>query len=209
MITLNPAVARAEVVERMTHEEFMQVSPSDRKAELIEGVMVMASPAFAPHERLFAFLMTLLHAFVSYLKLGEVLGSRYAVYISETETYEPDILFVAAERAHLITEKKLTGAPDLVVEILSAGAERYDRGVKRDNYERAGVQELWLIDPYGPAGTQFYQRRQGKLVEVAPVSGIINSVAIAGFKLKVAWLWPEKEGALPAPVEILKELGVI
>jgi Uma2 family endonuclease len=209
MVTLNPAVVRAEVVERMTHEEFMQVAPEDRKAELIEGVMIMASPAFEPHEDLFGFLLTVLRAFVTHRKLGRVLGSRFAVYISESETYEPDILFVASERAHLVTEKKLTGAPDLVIEILSAGTARYDRGVKRDNYERSAVQELWLIDPYGPAGTQFYQRREGKLVEVSPVEGIVRSAAIPGFNLRVAWLWPNEDGELPDPIEVMRELSVI
>ncbi|MBI3360581.1 MAG: Uma2 family endonuclease [Chloroflexi bacterium] len=209
MAMLNPTVTRAEVIERMTHDEFMEFAPEDRKAELIEGVLIVASPAFEPHEDLFGFLFAVLRSFTSQLKLGRVLGSRYAVYISETETYEPDILFVAADRAHLITEKKLTGAPDLVIEILSAGTARFDRGVKRENYDRAGVRELWLIDPYGPAGTQFYQRREGRLVEIAPVDGIINSVAIPGFKLNIAWLWPKEGGELPSPIAVLKELGVI
>ena len=210
MATLNPVIRRVETAaERWTHDDFMRLAPEGQKAELIEGIMVMASPAFAQHERLFAFLITVLRAYAGHLRLGEVLGSRYAVYISETETYEPDILFVAADRVHLITEKQLTGVPDLVIEILSAGTARYDRGVKRENYERAGVVELWLIDPYGPAGTQFYQRREENLVEVAPVEGIVNSAAIPGLKLKVSWLWPTQVGELPDPLEVLRELGIV
>jgi Uma2 family endonuclease len=138
-----------------------------------------------------------------------VLGSRTAVYISETDTYEPDILFVAKARQHVISERKLLEAPDLVVEILSASTARYDRGPKLAGYSTAGVRELWLVDPYGPAGTQFFQRQGDSLVEVAPAQGILRSVALPNFDLRVAWLWPAENGALPNPVNVLRELGVV
>jgi Uma2 family endonuclease len=81
--------------------------------------------------------------------------------------------------------------------------------VKRENYDKAGVYELWLIDPYGPAGTQFYQRQADQLVEVVPVEGIIHSLALPGFTLKTAWLWPDENDELPNTVKVLKELGVL
>ena len=37
--------------------------------------------------------------------------------------------------------------PDLVVEVLSPGTRENDLGPKRDAYGRAGVRELWLVDP--------------------------------------------------------------
>jgi len=206
---VNPIVARAEVVERYTHDDFMLLAPEDKKAELIDGEIIVASPAFDSHERLLGFLLTILTAFVRHFKLGEVRGSRYAVRISERQTYEPDILFVRKERVHLITERELLEAPDLVVEIISASTARYDRWIKREQYEKAGVSELWLIDPYGAAGTQFYQRRGEHIVEVAPVEGVIHSIALPNFRLKTAWLWPTANGELPDPIQVLRELGVI
>jgi Uma2 family endonuclease len=141
--------------------------------------------------------------------LGEVLGSRMAVYISDEQTYEPDLLFVSRERRRIITKRKLIKAPDLVVEIISAATARYDRGAKLDNYALAGVRELWLIDPYGPAGTQFFQRRNDELIEVAPIDGLIYSNTLPNFKLKIAWLWPDAEGGFANPYAVLKELGAI
>jgi len=206
---LNPSVRRAEIVERLTHEDFMCLAPEDKKAELIDGEIIMPSPAFDSHERLQGFLMFILIGYTSKFKLGQVRGSRYAVRISESNTYEPDILFIRQERAHLITERELLEAPDLVIEIISASTARYDRGPKRENYEKAGVQEMWLIDPYGPAGTQFYQRQGDRLVEVAPVEGMIHSVALPNFKLKTDWLWPDESGELPNPLDVLRELGAV
>ena len=204
----NPAIRRAELVERLTHDDFMRLAPEDRKAELIDGEMIMPMPPFDAHERLQVFLMTVISIFVSHFDLGQVRGSRSAVYISEDQTYEPDILFVHKDRAHIITQAKLVAAPDLVVEILSASTAKYDRGSKLKNYAKAGVRELWLIDPYGSAGTQFYQRQGDELVEVASIDGIIHSVALPGFKLEVAWLWPDESDQLPSPILVLKKLGV-
>jgi len=205
---LNPTIRRAELVERLTHDDFMRLAPEARKAELIDGELIMPMPPFDAHERLQVLLMTVLSVFASHFELGQVRGSRSAVYISEEQTYEPDILFVHKDRLHIITQSKLMAAPDLVVEILSASTAKYDRGSKLTNYAKAGVRELWLIDPYGPAGTQFYQRQGEELVEVAPADGVIHSVALLNFKLQIAWLWPDENDQLPSPIHVLKELGV-
>jgi Uma2 family endonuclease len=208
---LNPVVRRVETMEtrRLTHADFMRLAPEDQKAELIEGEMIVMPPPFYVHERLQVFLVSVLSLFASRFELGQVLGSRSAVVISEADTYEPDILFVARGREHIITERTLLEAPDLVVEILSASTAGYDRGSKRARYSSAGVRELWLIDPYGPAGTQFFQRQAEDLVEVAPVEGVLRSLALPGFELRIDWLWPDESGALPNPVTILRELGVV
>lgn len=205
---INPIIRRAETArEYWTHEDFMLIAPEYRKAELIDGEIIIMPPPSFIHERLQVFLVTVISFFVSRFNLGQVLGSRTAVYISESDTYEPDLLFVSKARAHIITERKLLEAPDLVIEILSAGTLRHDRGTKLENYAQAGVRELWLIDPYGAAGTQFFQRRADELVEVAPVEGVIHSVALPNFRLNTAWLWPDENDELPNPVEVLQELG--
>jgi len=151
------------------------------------------------HEKLFRFLFRLLAAYAEDHDLGEVLGSRTPVELEVDQTYEPDILFVARERADIVETQGVFGAPDLVIEILpstssgrgSAGTVHYDRGSKLKAYERAGVRELWLIDPYGPAGTEFYQLQGKRFVPVMPDSdGILRSAAMPGFWIDVAWLWP-------------------
>jgi Uma2 family endonuclease len=62
------------------------------------------------------------------------------------DEYQPDLVFVAAERCHIIRDR-VWGPPDLVVEVLSAESRRYDRDQKRDWYQRYGVREEWLVDP--------------------------------------------------------------
>lgn len=209
---LNPPLRRVDMElapPRWTHDDFMRLAPEDEKAELIEGELIVMAPPLFAHERLQSFLVTILNVFVDFFRLGQVLGSRTAVRIAPRQTYEPDILFIRRERQHIITDREVLETPDLVIEILSSSTAERDRGVKRENYEKAGVLELWLIDPYGPAGTQFYQRQGGQLVEVAPVEGIIHSIALPNFKLKTIWLWPDENDELPNTVTVLKELGVL
>ena len=60
---------------------------------------------------------------------------------------QPDILFVRRNRAGVIGELNLKGAPDLAVEILSPCSRGKDLEIKRKIYARFGVQEYWVVDP--------------------------------------------------------------
>jgi Uma2 family endonuclease len=177
----------------MTAAEFWADAPEDQKAELIDGVMIMAPPALDIHEQLQLFLLTLLRMFVEEHDLGEVRGSRTGVELAPDQVYEPDVLFVSRDRLDIIERKGIVGAPDMVIEILSASTAQYDRGEKLRTYERAGVRELWLIDPYGPAGTEFYQQQGQRFVPIAPdTEGRLRSIAVRQFWINAAWLWPSE-----------------
>ena len=186
------ATSRVEVAERMTVEEYLREVPEEGKIELINGVMVEQIAALTSHERLQGFLFTLLHGYVEERDLGEILGSRTPTVLNKLNAPLPDILFVKKERLHLLEEKGLMGAPNLAIEILSSSTQRNDRGDKFRAYERAGVRELWLVDPYGPEGTQFFQLVDGRFVEFeADENDRLHSVAVPGFWIDVEWLWPQ------------------
>jgi Uma2 family endonuclease len=196
--------------DRMRVEEFFEIAPEDRKAELIEGALIVYSPATDPHENLLGFLLSVLRIYTRQRNLGEVRGSRTALRLGmEYQAYEPDILFVSQDRAEIVKEEGVYGAPDLVVEILSPGTRSLDRGVKRHIYAIAGVKELWLIDPEGEDLSSFYQRELGgELKEVSMREGILRSLAVPGFFLRAEWLWPPS-GRLPDEIEVLRALGVL
>ena len=201
-------LTRVEVAERMSSGEFLRYAPEDQKAELIDGVMIVPSPALDAHERLQIFLVRLLGEYAEQHDLGEIRGSRTAVVLAEGQVFEPDILFVARERSGLIEERGVFGAPDLVIEILSASTAPYDRGPKLRAYEQAGVPEVWLIDPHGPLGTEFFQRRAGRLEPVMPdTQGVIRSSGLPGFALPVAWLWPAER--FPSITQAIREIETL
>ena len=197
--------------DRMTAEEFFHLCDEDTKADLIDGVMIVESPASYTHERLFKFLLHVLDLYVTCHTLGQVLGSHTAVQLEEGHVYEPDLLLIRREREGIIGEKQVNGAPDLVVEILSASTYHYDVGVKREGYERNGVGELWLLDPYGQEGTQMLVRDEatGRLRDVPFMGGVHRSAVIPGLWLRTEWLWPGEGEAHPDVIEVLHELNVL
>jgi Uma2 family endonuclease len=60
---------------------------------------------------------------------------------------QPDV-FIVCDHSKT-DERGMRGAPDWLAEVLSPGTARFDRLVKVPRYERAGVREVWLIDPVG------------------------------------------------------------
>ena len=60
---------------------------------------------------------------------------------------EPDLLFISAERRHIVSERACEGPPDLVVEILSPSNPRHDLERKRELYARHGVPEYLILEP--------------------------------------------------------------
>ena len=90
----------------------------------------------------------------------------YDVVLSDYDVAQPDMLFVSNDRSAIVTERNIQGAPDLVVEVLSPGTPRYDRGYKQVLYSRHGVREYWLVDP--DAGTVEVLAESGR--ELAPLA---------------------------------------
>jgi Uma2 family endonuclease len=65
---------------------------------------------------------------------------------SEQNVFQPDVLVVLKNHLARYQEKKIVGAPDLLVEVISPSSKLYDRALKRMIYEQAGVPEYWLVD---------------------------------------------------------------
>jgi Uma2 family endonuclease len=57
------------------------------------------------------------------------------------------VLYLTPDTACQIDDKRLTGAPDLVVEVLSPSTAKFDRQEKYQAYEANGVREYWIADP--------------------------------------------------------------
>lgn len=140
MVTKKPKV-------RYTYADYCQL-PDDRRYELIDGEFYEMSPApSSVHQRTVLKLARLLADWVDQHGLGEVFIAPFDVLLSLWDTLQPDILFVAADRQHIITARACEGAPDLVVEVLSPSTSRRDLVLKRERYARFGVREYWLVDP--------------------------------------------------------------
>ncbi len=199
---------RAMVAVRpLTIEEFLEMFGEDDDVELVDGVVMEKMAATDPHEDVFRFLFLLLGFYAEAKGLGVVRGSRTLVPITPFRGRLPDLLFVRKERADIIGEKALKGAPDLVVEIVSPGETRAELIQRQADYESIGVKEFWVVDlPNKEFRALHLDEKTGRMEEMEVREGVFESKVLEGFRLKVDWLWQKP---LPNVVEVLKELGVI
>jgi Uma2 family endonuclease len=131
---------------KFTVKDYMS-TPEGTRYQLLDGEMILAPSPTDKHQRLLANLYRAIYAFVDAASLGQVRFAPLDVVLSNHDVAQPDLLFISNERASVITEANVQGAPDLVVEILSPSTAEYDQGYKRALYARHGVREYWLVDP--------------------------------------------------------------
>ncbi len=132
--------------ERKTYADYAALD-EDAPYQLIDGELVLSPSPTRAHQAVLLRLALMLQRFVAENSLGEVYVAPFDVKLSETEVYQPDLLFISANRLAVITEQHVNGAPDLVVEILSPATGYYDLTKKRRVYEVSGVKEYWIVDP--------------------------------------------------------------
>ena len=167
----------------------LDACPDDsNRYELIEGELFVSRAPGIPHQLV---LNNLQLAFGSYLKenpIGIVVPGAGAVF-SDYDAVIPDLVFVRNERwSEVVTEIRFTGAPDLVIEILSPGKENRDRDllVKRQLYAKCGVAEYWIVDAEYRL-VQGYRLRKQQLESVATWRNDeeVTTPLLPGFRLGV------------------------
>lgn len=95
---------------------------------------------------------------------------------------QPDVLIVCDLRK--LDDRGMRGAPDWIAEVLSPSTSRYDRTTKLRAYERAGVPEVWLIDPTDRTVT-IYRIAAGRYTEpgVCELEGRTTIAAVPGVSI--------------------------
>jgi Uma2 family endonuclease len=132
---------------RWTESDYFRLPETNRIIELSEGRLVITPPPTDQHQRIAYKLILLLGNYVLSNNLGEVRFSPTGVRLSKGIIREPDIVFMGNEHRDRITEI-YWGVPDLAVEILSKSTAKDDREDKFHEYEKAGVLEYWIVDPF-------------------------------------------------------------
>ncbi len=131
----------------LTYEDYVGLPDDGRRYEIIDGELEV-SPAPNPrHQGVSRNLAVVLHGHVQAHGLGTVYYAPIDVILARDSIVQPDLVFVAAGRESIITERAIEGPPDLAVEILSPWSDRRDRVMKADLYARYGVRHYWIVDP--------------------------------------------------------------
>jgi Uma2 family endonuclease len=153
---------------KLTYEDYELIPEDGQRHEILDGEHYVSPAPTVQHQRISIRLSSRMHVFVEEHGLGEVFAAPTDVLLSRHDILQPDILFVSKDRAPILTQKNVQGAPDLVIEILSASSRHLDERLKLARYELFGVREYWIVDPLAdrvhvflPTGNSF--RRTAEL----------------------------------------------
>ena len=142
---------------RYTYEEWLELDTGDVRTELIDGylyplhmqtevingeVYSFSAPSLS-HQDISG---ELFFRFKQYLR-----GKSCRVFSTINVRLEDNVLFipdlaVVCDKDKL-SEKGCSGAPDLIIEILSPSTSRHDKITKLKAYRKAGVKEYWIVNP--------------------------------------------------------------
>jgi Uma2 family endonuclease len=194
---------------KMSYHEYLDASSETRVMEWVNGEGIIYIPPLYQHQEIIRFLSGLLGPFIQFFDLGTLILAPFEVKLwPDGPSREPDLIFITKAKLSNLTDKRFNGGPDLLVEIISPSSVTEDRVRKFTEYEQAGVQEYWVIDPR-PHQQQadFYVLGEDKIYHAAPVDdqGVFRSTVLPHFWLQVDWLRQEQ---LPNPQLALAEIMV-
>ena len=132
--------------------------------EIIEGEKFMAPSPGIGHVNVTANLVTIIGGYARINKLGVAIADNFDVHFPDGNLFKPDFIFISAAKVKLFFENKNTtlhGVPDMVAEIFSKSTMKRDMTIKKDIYERNGVKEYWLINPWSES-IEVYLLHDGK-----------------------------------------------
>jgi Uma2 family endonuclease len=134
-----------EQLRPYTYDDLLAMPEDAIRREIIDGVLFVSPSPGRWHQKLVARVHRMLDDAGE--GIGEAWLSPMDVRLSDHDSVQPDVLFIRSDRSFVWADDgRVTGAPDIVVEIASPSSAAHDRVRKFALYARSGVPEYWLLD---------------------------------------------------------------
>ena len=193
--------------DRLSRAEFHRrysLYPEIKKAELVDGVVIVGGPVYARHSEFHADFGTLLGFYRAHTPGLRVADSQ-SVILDDLNEIQPDLCvrfdLPAGGGVERTEEGLCVGPPEFVVEVAASSAA-YDLHSKLELYRRSGVGEYLVILAY-EREVRLYRLADGvyKLIG-ADEDGVLRSQVLPGFWFRADWFW---EGRVAESVELVEE----
>lgn len=161
--------------------------PEGRRAELINGQFYDMAPPSRLHQDISSELAYMLKNYVKSHKGNcRVYPAPFAVNLdSEDKNWvEPDVSVICDKRK--LTDSGCSGAPDLVIEVVSPSSRKMDYVLKNTLYEQAGVKEYWIVDPLRKVTTVYRYQEDNSFVTFYPFDTPVPVSIFDGFSIIIA-----------------------
>ena len=144
----------------------LELLPDDGKRyEIIDGELYVAKQPDWRHQFVCVRILMLLQTWSDQTQLG-MANLAPGIIFTDDNNVVPDVVWISGERLRtaLQSDGKLHASPELVVEVLSPGAEneRRDREVKLKLYSRRNAHEYWIVN-WQERNIEVYRREEGIL----------------------------------------------
>ena len=187
--------------ERVRRIAFYNDITEQQKVEFINGEIIVHSPVMKRHNSATVLLSRMMSIYGDIHQLGFVGIEKIMITLTRND-YEPDICFFRKEKSDTFIENQtLFPAPDFIIEILSEGTKKRDRGVKFKDYQAHQIEEYWIIDPIHETIEQYHLEGDEYELLLKSSEGNIKSFVIKDFQIPIQSVFDEAIN-----IETLKKL---
>lgn len=145
----SPEDYEVESDKEFTYDDYLNLpDESGHRFEVLDGTLIREPSPNVLHQRVLFRLYKALDQYLAEIDPGgEVFGAPLDVTLGDKTVLQPDLFYVCSDQQDIVRERRIDGAPRLVVEILSPSNRRKDRLEKLQIYQRAAVPHYWIVDP--------------------------------------------------------------
>lgn len=178
---------------RWTTADLEVLPESSNRYEIIDGELLVTKAPHWGHQKAIVKVCGVLDHWSETTGLGETVQAPGVIF-TDADNVIPDAVWISKARLATALDEAghLTAAPELIVEVLSSGAEneRRDRETKLKLYTSRGVQEYWLLD-WRLKQIEVYRRQTGllQLVGTLFAGDSLTSPLLPGFTCAVERLF--------------------
>ena len=174
-----------EPARKYTYEDYLN-SDDETRYELIDGVIYMMSSPSQAHQDILGELHGRLWSFLRG-KPCKVYQAPFDVRLNadtaDDTVVQPDLLVVCDMKK--LDGKACVGAPDMVIEVLSPSTSKKDKTTKLNHYLKAGVRELWIVDPDDKTVTVYILKNGEYIVRAYDDSGTVPVHVLDGCQINL------------------------
>jgi Uma2 family endonuclease len=176
---------------RFLAEDIWDTPEDGNRYEVIDGELYVAPPPVREHQHASSELQGTIWSYLRTNPIGVIYAAPFGVILTGLSGVQPDLVYVSNERRGILTDQGVSGAPDLVIEILSPSTRSRDRGIKLRAYEAAGVPYYWIADPRARTLEERVLGEDGYgTPTVYRVGDTFQPALFPGLAIEVARLWP-------------------
>jgi Uma2 family endonuclease len=192
----------------ISEESFMR-DYAEFFCEWLDGTVIKMSPVHDRHDKITRYLSYLLGAYLEQKPIGELRQEPFVMrymFEEDEETKrrdrEPDMQIILGKNRENLMPTYMNGAADIVVEVVSPESQQRDYAEKLYEYEKAGVQEYWIIDPLKKEA-RFYRLNEKQAFVLQEAEDIYHSELLPKLIVDIPTFWQDPA---PGPAAVVKAI---